>query len=95
VLLFAGLRIGELTALRWRDVDLATGWLHIGEAKTDAGRRRVKLRGTLRDEGEKERLRALVEGEVAVQLGVGETVAVHPRQTSMGMAGLEPGTSRV
>jgi integrase len=49
-LMFAGLRIGELCALRWRDVDLATGWLHVGEAKTDAGRRRVKLRGTLRDE---------------------------------------------
>jgi integrase len=49
-LTFAGLRIGELCALRWRDVDLAAGWLHVGEAKTDAGRRRVKLRGALRDE---------------------------------------------
>jgi integrase len=48
-LVFAGLRIGELTALRWRDVDLASGWLTVGEAKTDAGRRRVKLRGALRD----------------------------------------------
>lgn len=49
-LTFAGLRIAELLALRWRDVDLAAGWLHIGESKTDAGRRRVKLRGALRDE---------------------------------------------
>jgi len=49
-LTFAGLRIGELCALRWRDADLAAGWLHVGEAKTDAGRRRVKLRGALRDE---------------------------------------------
>jgi integrase len=49
-LTFAGLRISELCALRWRDVDLAAGWLHVGEAKTDAGRRRVKLRGALRDE---------------------------------------------
>jgi integrase len=49
-LTFAGLRIGELLALRWRHVDLAAGWLEIGEAKTDAGRRRVKLRGAVRDE---------------------------------------------
>jgi integrase len=49
VLTFAGLRIGELCALRWRDVDLAGGWLHTG-SKTDAGRRRVKVRGALRDE---------------------------------------------
>jgi integrase len=48
-LTFAGLRISELCALRWRDVDLAGGWLHVGEAKTDAGRRKVKVRGALRD----------------------------------------------
>ena len=50
VLVFAGLRIGELCGLRWRDVDLAGGWLAVGEAKTDAGRRKVKIRGALRDE---------------------------------------------
>jgi integrase len=49
-LTFAGLRIGELLALRWRDVDLASGWLTVGESKTPAGRRRVKVRGALRDE---------------------------------------------
>jgi integrase len=50
VLVFAGLRINELCALRWRDVDLAGGWLHTG-SKTDAGRDRVvKIRGALRDE---------------------------------------------
>jgi integrase len=49
-LTLAGLRIGELCALRWRDVDLAAGWLTVGESKTDAGRRRVKIRGALRDE---------------------------------------------
>jgi integrase len=46
----AGLRIGELLALRWRDVDLATGKLRVGEAKTDAGRRTVDLSPALRDE---------------------------------------------
>ena len=45
-----GLRIGELAELRWRDVDLAAGWLTIGQSKTDAGRRRVRLLPTLRDE---------------------------------------------
>jgi integrase len=50
-LLFAGLRISELCELRWRDVDLGTGWLTVAEAKTDAGRgRRVKIRGALRDD---------------------------------------------
>jgi integrase len=49
-LTFAGLRISELLALRWRDVDLAGGWLTVGQAKTDAGRRKVKIRGALRDE---------------------------------------------
>jgi integrase len=49
-MIFAGLRIGELCSLRWRDVDLAAGWLTVGQAKTDAGRRRVKIRGALRDE---------------------------------------------
>ena len=49
-LTFAGPRIGELCALRWRDVDLAAGWLHVEDSKTDAGRRRVKIRGALRDE---------------------------------------------
>jgi integrase len=49
-LIFAGLRIGELCGLRWRDVDLAAGWLNVTDAKTDAGRRRVKIRGALRDE---------------------------------------------
>lgn len=33
-----------------RDVDLAAGWLHVRESKTDAGQRRVKLRGALRRE---------------------------------------------
>ncbi|MGH3050289.1 MAG: tyrosine-type recombinase/integrase [Gaiellaceae bacterium] len=49
-LALAGLRIGEACALRWRDVDLAGGWLHVTDAKTDAGVRRVKIRGALRDE---------------------------------------------
>jgi integrase len=50
VLVFAGLRVGELLALRWRDVDMAGGWLYVEESKTDAGRRRIKIRGALQAE---------------------------------------------
>jgi integrase len=39
----AGLRVGELCALDWRDLDLATGTLVVGESKTPAGRREVDL----------------------------------------------------
>lgn len=49
VLVFAGLRIGELCALQWRHVDLAAGWITVSAAKTDAGLRRVKVRGVVRD----------------------------------------------
>jgi integrase len=47
--MFAGLRISEFLALRWRDVDLAGGWITVGKAKTDAGCRKVKIRPVLRD----------------------------------------------
>jgi integrase len=49
-LAFAGLRLGELLALRWRDVDLAAGRLRVGAAKTDAGVRDIHLKPALRDE---------------------------------------------
>lgn len=48
-LVFGGLRLGEFLSLRWRDVDLAAGWLTVGEAKTDAGVRKVKIQPALRD----------------------------------------------
>ena len=43
VMSLGGLRVGETTALRWANVDLATGRLHVVDAKTDAGRRTVDL----------------------------------------------------
>ena len=46
----AGLRIGELLALRWRDVDLARGRIVVGDSKTDAGVRDVDLWPELREE---------------------------------------------
>lgn len=48
--MFSGLRIGELAELRWRDVDLASGWLTVCSSKTDAGVRRIELLPVLRDE---------------------------------------------
>ena len=49
-MILAGLRVGELTALRWRDVDLAGGKLRVADAKTDAGVRVVDLTPMLLDE---------------------------------------------
>jgi integrase len=49
-LVFAGLRIGELAELRWRDVDLASGKITVRTSKTDAGVRRINLLPILRDE---------------------------------------------
>ncbi len=49
-LVFAGLRISELTALRWRDLDLAAGQLRVRASKTDAGVRTVDLLPILRRE---------------------------------------------
>lgn len=49
-LVFAGLRIGELIELRWRDVDLAGGRITVQASKTDAGTRRIDLLPVLRDE---------------------------------------------
>ncbi len=49
-LAYGGLRIGELLALAWRDVDLAGGRLRVRQSKTDAGVRSVDLQPELRDE---------------------------------------------
>jgi integrase len=47
---FAGLRISEALALRWRDVDLAGGRLRVDDSKTDAGSRWVPIAPALRSE---------------------------------------------
>jgi integrase len=48
-LTFAGLRIGELCELRWRDVDLSGGKISVRAAKTDAGVRKIDILPVLRD----------------------------------------------
>jgi integrase len=49
-LVFAGLRIGELLSLRWRDVDLSAGRITVRASKTDAGMRQIDMLPVLRDE---------------------------------------------
>jgi integrase len=58
VLVFGGLRLGEMLSLRWRDIDLATGRLRVAgtpdttgsrETKTAAGQRFVELLPPLRE----------------------------------------------
>jgi integrase len=49
VLVLAGLRVGEATALQWRDVNLAAGQLHVRAAKTQAGERAVDIVPPLRE----------------------------------------------
>jgi integrase len=47
-LVFAGLRAHELSALRWRDVDLAAARLQVRVSKTQAGLREIDLQPILR-----------------------------------------------
>ncbi len=71
--LYAGLRRGELQALRWEDVDLDHGVIRVErsfdqkagpiEPKSGAGRRRVPLVRTLRAELLAHRLRQCERGE--------------------------------
>jgi integrase len=46
-LAYAGLRVGELLALRWRDVDLAAGRLWVRASKTKAGVRSIDIQPEL------------------------------------------------
>ena len=49
-LVYAGLRIGEATALIWDDIDLANGRISVTDSKTEAGVRTVDILPALRDE---------------------------------------------
>jgi integrase len=49
-MILAGLRVGELCSLRWREVDLAGGRLTVTDSKTEAGERVVDLSPMLLDE---------------------------------------------
>lgn len=47
-LVFCGLRVHELAALRWGDLDFATSTIHIRHSKTPAGIREVRMLPALR-----------------------------------------------
>jgi integrase len=80
---YAGLRVGELRALRWTDVDFDAGVIRVErgwddvegeqEVKSDAGRRVVPLAGRLRQELAAQKLRT---GRGAGQLVFGRTAAL-------------------
>src|SRR5215208_8190892 len=78
--LYAGLRRGELQALRWSDVDFDRGLIRVERSwdeqagpiapKSRAGRRRVPLAGPLRAELAAQRLRQAATGEALVFVGL-------------------------
>ena len=70
MLVYAGLQIGEATALRWRDINLANGRISVGDAKTDAGIRLVDILPALRDEltSHRPRLRTQASGPLLPHL---------------------------
>lgn len=47
-LVFSGLRVHELAALRWGDLDLGTSTIHVRHSKTSAGVREVRMLPALR-----------------------------------------------
>jgi integrase len=48
-LLYGGMRIGELLALTWDDIDLGAGKIEIRESKTSAGERTIDIQPELHD----------------------------------------------
>ena len=80
-LVFSGLRIGELCALRWSDIDLEGKWISIRVSKTPAGVRQIRMRPALQLE-----LERLLEqhGMVSPELPVFATATGNePRPTNL------------
>lgn len=102
---YAGLRRGELQALRWRDVDLGRGVIRVErswdqyegpvETKSDASRRSVPLLAVLRDHLDEHKLRSSGDPE-ALAFGRSVTMPFAPTATdkrakgAWRVAGLQP-----
>ena len=104
----AGLRIGEALALDWRDVNLATGTLIVGTAKTDAGTyREIDLPGGLIEalsEWKAYRPAAAADPVFVTRTGRRQTVtnvdhrlkgAIKAANRELAKAGIEPISERV
>jgi integrase len=105
VALFAGLRRGELRALRWRDIDLDAGVIRVErgwdqyagpiEVKTDSGRRAVPVAFVVRRELRDHKLRTgrdgddLVFGRTATEAFYPSTIAARARKAWRAV-GVEP-----
>jgi integrase len=98
--LYAGLRRGELQALKWEDVDLAAGVIHVerswdeeaGEIgpKSVKGRRKVPIAGVLRDHLVEHRMRhghseGLIFGKTASDPFYPHTVTKHADEAWKGL----------
>jgi integrase len=102
--LYAGLRRGELMALRWSDVDLAAGVIRVErswdanaqlfvEPKSRAGRRKVPVPGALRDillEHKMNASGALVVGRRGGDRPFNDTSVAQRAATAWRRAGLQP-----
>jgi integrase len=81
-MVLAGLRVGEATALRWRDVDLARGRLLVRTSKTDAGRRTVDLSPDLIEELKLYRAGCRDDGAEALVFATSRGTALHRANVS-------------
>jgi integrase len=102
--LYAGLRRGELMALRWEDVDLASGVIRVErswdaksrvmvEPKSQAGRRRVPIASALRDLLLEQKMTAegdLVTGREGGTVPFNDTSVAGRASRAWRRAGLEP-----
>jgi integrase len=82
--IMSGLREGEIFSLRWSDLDLASGWVHVRReiTKTDSGERDVYLDGDL-----VARLQIHRTEQIKIH---GEPVPVHVFTTARGHAWTQP-----
>lgn len=95
--MYAGLRRGELQALRWSDVDLARGLIHVQrswdviegliEPKSAKGRRKVPIAVVLRDYLTEHKLRAEQATPDGLVFGQSPVSPFRPEDSPIGQTG--------